>query len=354
MQGHEVVTKMDYDQGFRLRHIWKNIDNAASDQLIDSLQYNELGQLSAKYLGNLVDSVVYSYNVRGWLTGINPNYVAGTKNHYFGMELGYDKTTSVAPGNTYITPEYNGNVEGMAWKSAGSGINRKYDFTYDDVSRLTGAAFLQNTTGTSWDDAYINYSVSNLGYDANGNILSMTLDGYNVGGSGPINELTYKYLNSDASNKLMGVTDAVDNNNTQLGNFHYNPATKQATDYNYDGNGNLTQDNNKVISSITCNYLNLPQLVHFSGKGNIAYTYDAAGTKLTKVTTDSVARHSTTILYVGPLSTSRMIALPSPTEGWTPCSLSGMKRGARDGPIINTRQEQQPIIISMISLKRII
>ena len=84
-QYHTVITKLDYDQSFRLRHIWKNIDAATSDQLIDSIQYNELGQLNAKYIGNNLDSLIYNYNIRGWLTGINPNYVAGTTNHYFGM-----------------------------------------------------------------------------------------------------------------------------------------------------------------------------------------------------------------------------------------------------------------------------
>jgi len=130
-----------------------------------------------------------------------------------------------------------------------------------------------------------------------------------------------------ASNKLMGVTDAVDNNNTLLGNFHYNPTTKQATDYNYDGNGNLTQDNNKVISSITFNYLNLPQLVHFSGKGNIAYTYDAAGTKLAKVTTDSVARHSTTILYVGPFVYQQNDSITIPEGGVDTLQFVGHEEG---------------------------
>lgn len=298
VQNHIVVTKMDYDQGFRLRHIWKNIDGAASDQLIDSLQYNELGQLLAKYLGNDVDSLVYAYNIRGWMTGINPNYVAGTTNHYFGMELAYDKSSSVAPGNTYVTPEYNGNIAGTAWKSAGAGINRKYDFTYDDVNRLTAAAFLQNTSGTSWDKNYIDFSVSGLTYDANGNILTMTQNGFTVGGSSAIDVLTYSYLNNDTSNKLMGVTNGANNPNTLLGDFHYNPSTKQSTDYNYDGNGNLTHDNNKVIDTISYNYLNLPQLVHMVGKGNITYTYDASGAKLAKVTSDSTVRHSTTTLYI--------------------------------------------------------
>ena len=296
IQNHTIVTKFDYDQSSRLRHIWKNIDGAAVDQLIDSLQFNELGQLSAKYLGNNLDSLIYTYNIRGWLSGINPNYIAGTASHYFGMELGYDKTTSVAPGNTYITPEYNGNLEGTVWKSAGSGINRKYDFSYDLVNRLNSAAFLQNTSGSSWDKNQVDYSVSGLNYDANGNILSMTQHGFTIGSSGAIDSLTYSYMSN--SNKLMGVTDAANNPTSQLGDFHYNPSTKQSTDYNYDGNGNLIQDNNKSIDKIIYNYLNLPQLVHLNGKGNVSYVYDADGIKLAKITTDSMAQHSVRTLYI--------------------------------------------------------
>jgi hypothetical protein len=121
VQNHIVLTKADYDQSMRLRHLYKNIDNATSDQLIDSLQYNELGQLVAKYLGNLVDSLIYTYNIRGWLTGINKNYVSGTANHYFGIELGYDKTSSVAPGNSYLNPQLNGNIEGWSGKGPAVG-----------------------------------------------------------------------------------------------------------------------------------------------------------------------------------------------------------------------------------------
>ena len=296
-QYHTVITKMDYDQAFRLRHIWKNIDAAATDQLIDSLQYDELGRLSAKYLGNNVDSLVYTYNVQGWLAGINPNYVAGTTNHYFGMELGHDKSTSVAPGNAYSTQEYNGNIEGTVWKTAGSGINRKYDFSYDPANRITGANFNQYN-GTGFDkSANIDFSVSSLTYDGNGNIQTMTQNGFLAGGSQSIDILTYSYL-SGGSNKLMGVTDAANNATSQLGDFHYNPSTKQSTDYNYDGDGNLIQDNNKAITSISYNYLNLPQLIHFQSKGNISYVYDASGEKLAKITIDSVAQHSVRTLYL--------------------------------------------------------
>ncbi|HEX3934893.1 MAG TPA: hypothetical protein VHW43_09470, partial [Puia sp.] len=177
VQNHIVLSKMDYDHRMRLRHLYKNIDNAASDQLIDSLQYNELGQLVAKYLGNSVDSLIYTYNIRGWLTGINKSYVAGTANHFFGMEIGYNSTSSVASGNTYLNPELNGNIEGIVWKGAGSGTNRKYDFSYDPASRLTAAAFLQNSSGSSWDKNQVDFSVSGITYDANGNLQTMTQRG---------------------------------------------------------------------------------------------------------------------------------------------------------------------------------
>ena len=317
VQNHLALTLMDYDQAFRLRHVWKNIDNASSNQLIDSMQYNELGQLNAKYIGNNIDSLVYAYNVRGWLTGINNNYVAGTTNHYFGMELGYDKSTSVAPGNTYLTQEYNGNIEGTVWKSAGSGLNRKYDFTYDNANRLTVAGFMQyDAAGGGFDlNQGINFTANNITYDANGNLLAMYLYGFVVGGgyANIINNLTYNYQAN--SNKLSGVVDAANNPNTQLGNFHYNPATKQSTDYNYDGDGNLIQDNNKAITAITYNYLNLPQLVHFSTKGNITYTYDASGTKLAKLTTDSASKHTTTTLYIGGFVYQQRDTLSNPGGG---------------------------------------
>ncbi len=147
VQAHTVLTKIDYDQGFRLKHIWKNIDAAPNDQLIDSMQYNELGQLRVKYLGNAVDSLVYDYNIRGWLTGINKNYVGGTTTHYFGMELGYDKSASITGTTTFAFQQYGGNIAGTVWKSAGDGVARKYDFTYDNANRFNGREFRSEYNG---------------------------------------------------------------------------------------------------------------------------------------------------------------------------------------------------------------
>ena len=296
-QYHTVLTKMDYDANSRITNIWKNIDGAATDQLIDSLQYNELGEQRAKYIGNNLDSLVYDYNIRGWVNGINKNYVGGKTKNYFGMELGYDKTGSIDGTTSYLNPAYNGNIAGTIWKSAGDGVNRKYDYSYDNVNRLTGAIYSDNLAG-SWGNTKMDYTVSGLTYDANGNIMSMSQNGFKIGSpAAPIDRLTYAYrLNS---NKLSQVTDGVNDPISTLGDFHYNASTKGSTDYNYDGNGNLTLDNNKAIDNITYNYLNLPQQVHINGKGTILYTYDAGGTKLKKVTMDSLSHHSTTTLYQG-------------------------------------------------------
>ncbi|MGH2644800.1 MAG: DUF6443 domain-containing protein, partial [Chitinophagaceae bacterium] len=130
----------------------------------------------------------------------------------------------------------------------------------------------------------MNFSVSNLSYDANGNILTVNRDGLKVNQSSPIDELSYTYETN--SNKLQQVTDAANDPNSTLGDFHYS-GTKTGTDYTYDGNGNLTSDANKQISAITYNYLDKPELITITGKGTIQYVYDAGGDKLQKIVTDN-------------------------------------------------------------------
>jgi RHS repeat-associated protein len=297
IQFHSVLTKRNYDGMGRLMTLYKNIDNAAVDQLINTNTYNELGQVVNKQLGNNLDNLSYAFNIRGWLTTINKQFLVGTSGNYFGMELGYDKIVSVA-STSYLVAQYNGNITGTVWKTAGDGVGRKYDFVYDNVNRLTGADFNQNS-GSAFDKtAGIDFSVSGLQYDGNGNILSMKQRGFKVGGSATIDSLSYIYqLNS---NKLSIVNDGVNDATSKLGDFHF-AGTKQPTDYNYDVNGNLTLDNNKAISSIAYNFLNLPQAITITSKGTITYTYDASGTKLYKTTVDNTISPSktTTTTYIG-------------------------------------------------------
>jgi RHS repeat-associated protein len=334
-----TVTQITYDVLNRAVRTDKKVSNTLVNSnaltgfiTVSAMQYDALGQLKQKQLGkkrdasgnyttNPLDIQNYEYNIRGWLLGVNrayvrdvstassainsgetfttpPSYTAG---NYFGFDLGYDKTANNLPnGQSYTAAQYNGNISGTVWKSVHDGQIRKYDFTYDAVNRLTAANFTQYTGSTFNNTSGLNFGVSNLSYDANGNILSMNQMGLltpTATSSALIDQLTYTYI--PGSNKLQQVTDAANNFSSTLGDFKYNPATKTATDYTYDVNGNLISDINKAISTIQYNFLNLPQQITVTGKGTISYTYDAAGNKLQKTTVDNATAKTMVTTYIG-------------------------------------------------------
>ncbi|MBP7558039.1 MAG: hypothetical protein KA821_17315, partial [Chitinophagaceae bacterium] len=69
----------------------------------------------------------------------------------------------------------------MVWKSKGDAEKRKYDFTYDAANRILSADFNQYTSSSFNKTAGIDFSMSGMSYDANGNILAMKQRGYKVG-----------------------------------------------------------------------------------------------------------------------------------------------------------------------------
>ncbi len=300
--GHLITTKYAYDPAGRLLSTRKIMDGP--EARIDTMMYDELGQLKAKYFAGNLDSLVYDYNIRGWVTGINRKYLIGTANNYFGMELGYDNSSSGI--TSYSTPQFNGNIAGTIWKSAGDGVSRKYDFSYDNVNRLTGANFTQYNGTSFTPSSAIDFGVPRITYDANGNILSMTQRGFKIGGSSAIDSLTYGYFPN--TNRLRYVYDQANDTASKLGDFHYSQLTKDTIntpDYAYDPDGSLISDKNKGIRRIHYNFLNLPDTISMtktdgSSKGNIVYRYDAQGTKWAKIVTDSTVNpvKVTTTMYI--------------------------------------------------------
>ena len=109
---------------------------------------------------------------------------------------------------------------------------------------------------------------------------------------GLMDELAYAYeLSSVRSNKLRAVVDAAGIGITEGVDFKDNNTSSE--EYFYDANGNLTRDDNKGITNITYNYLNLPQEISF-GNDKITYLYDALGNKLTKTVLEGGAITATT------------------------------------------------------------
>lgn len=323
-----IVTQNSYDELGRLVKVEKkqrnsliSAGNMSDYRTILKNEYDKLGQLKKKEIGTnpatgaALETLNYDYNIRGWMLGVNRSYLnlagqSGTTR--FGFELGYDKPDNAA-GSSYTSPQYNGNISGMTWKSDGDDVRRKYDFSYDAANRLLKGDFKQDNGGTTWDNSQINYSMQ-MGngtdplsaYDANGNIKGMTQYGWKLGGSPttPIDNLTYTYFTG--TNKLMAVSDAITADN-KLGDFYDKNTT--TVDYGYDRNGNMITDLNKSISgttgmdvisggAITYNHLNLPAVITVAGKGTITYTYDAAGNKLQKTVAETGQPVKTT-LYMG-------------------------------------------------------
>jgi hypothetical protein len=322
---HTVITKTTYDDLWRVASVKKAISTtingttvAKPEQVIVKNEYNALGQVKKKTIGNKpgigsgtegltpLAKQDFEYNIRGWLLSVNKNYITGNTNsdEYFGMQLGYDKDGALGTFSANGQYNFNGNITGTLWKSEGDQQKRKYNFNYDAVNRLTKADFTQYQYGTGNSATFgiaagINFSMGGdpstgggMKYDANGNIKEMWQTGLQLNNSSVIDKLSYTYLNSgvnagsiEYSNKLIKVTDAVTTaDNGKLGDFKDGTNTASTDDYSYDVNGNLLLDNNKAISSITYNHLNLPSVITVAGKGTITYTYDAAGTKLKKQT----------------------------------------------------------------------
>jgi RHS repeat-associated protein len=306
LQETVTLTQLTYDDLGRVIKTEKKLSNTlvnagamAAYKTIAENKYDKLGQLVYKNLGTKptaaapLAKLAYEYNIRGWLTSVNKNFVTagntGANNdEYFGMQLGYDKDAF----GSFTKKQYNGNIAGSIWRSAGDGMDRKYDYDYDAANRLLKADFTQHD-GTSFVlNPLINFNVKmgdgvdpNLAYDYNGNILKMQQWGLKINNSPQIDNLIYNYITG--SNKLARVTDvgALTSDNGKLGDFK--DGTNIGDDYLYDANGNLNLDNNKAISNITYNHLNLPSVINIIGKGSIAYTYDAAGNKLRKVTLEN-------------------------------------------------------------------
>ena len=223
--------------------------------------YDNLGRLQSKSLhGSATNKLTYAYNVRGWLTGIR-----GSK---FTQNLYYNTGTGTA--------KYNGSISSMTWKAGNESTIRGYKFTYDGLSRLMNATYGE-TAGINTNTNRFSENVT--AYDKNGNIKTLQRYGQTAAsGYGLIDNLTFTL----GGNLLNRVDDAAAAS-AYGGGFEFKDGVKQANEYTYDSNGNLTKDLNKGISTITYNVLNLPNMVTFSDGSTIAYTYGADGTKLKTV-----------------------------------------------------------------------
>ncbi len=277
-QSHTILTKSNYDHAGRLTNIIKSIDGKP-DKTISQYIYNELGQVQSKLIGTAVETQIYTYNIRGWLQGINESYItnaADSNAAWFGEIMRYN--------TGFNNVQLNGNIAGVQWKAAGDNIARAYGFAYDNANRLQSANFSQQNTGsTAWTKDKTDYTSDGLTYDINGNILTMRQRGLKIGSSTTIDSLTYLYTAN--SNQLLKVTDGIADN-SPMGDFK--DTVLAGNDYTYDINGNITKDNNRHMhttannAGAVFNFLDKADSIVIAGKTSTNYYYDAGGTLLRK------------------------------------------------------------------------
>lgn len=257
--------------------------NSLPVELLSSNTYDPIGRLKTKLVGNNSSSplqkIDYAYNVRNWMNRINnTGNLNDVVNDLFAFKINYD---SISNNYTDVLKQYNGNICETYWKTSTDNKERRYGYLYDDLNRMRDSYYKNVTTSS------INYTYNEgLSYDKNGNITSLQRNGgVEVQNSTTqIDNMTY-YYDPYIKNRLMKVIDATNNVSGFDDDGTGTLASDPSNDYAYDANGNMTKDENKAITAITYNHLNLPVKISFSTGYTIEYLYDALGTKVKKTVT---------------------------------------------------------------------
>ena len=268
------VYSYTYDHAGRLLTTTHQL-NDGSPVVLVSNEYDELGRLKSNNRNGLSNlKTDYTYNVRSWVKSITCPL--------FNVSLYYNDRR---PNGTNVSC-YNGNISGIDWKAAGDKA-RGYNFSYDNLSRLTGASYLEGNAPS--DKFSTSYS-----YDKHGNMQSLSRHG-NIGTSayGIVDDLTLSYN----GNQLVSVEDKGTNPSLSM-SMDFKGGSHESVEYAYDGNGNMVKDLNKGIGMIEYNSLNLPRRVTFTGLNNPVneYVYSAGGKKLTVIHRSSTEKRTD---YVG-------------------------------------------------------
>ncbi len=145
--------KFTYDRMGRLLKHSHQLAGQPEETLTENV-YDELGKLAQKKVGNNpaspLQTVDYSYNIRGWLTTIND--VNNLSGDLFAFDLQYNDPTTG-------TPLYNGNISQTLWRTNNTDNSLKnYTYIYDPLNRIIQAI-----------DNSGNYNLNGVTYDKTAN-----------------------------------------------------------------------------------------------------------------------------------------------------------------------------------------
>jgi RHS repeat-associated protein len=223
----------------------------------------QFGTLSGSKKAVGLQVLEYRYNVRGQIRGVN---LDANENPKVSQDKLFSEKIDYHEDGRY----FDGSISKQSWLSyappsgaGGLGL-RSYLLSYDLANRLTNAQY----SGVGNE----NYSVSQS-YDVNGNIQNLQRNSKTGANTwGLVDNLTYGYFGS--SDKLKKVDDAI------TGNVYANDFRNIiGDDYDYTVDGKLTKDNNKGITDIQYNFLDLVKEINFSDGRKVEYSYTSTGVR---------------------------------------------------------------------------
>ncbi|PTT43694.1 hypothetical protein DBR28_00165 [Chryseobacterium sp. HMWF028] len=144
----EINERFVYDNQNRLKRHYHQV-GVNPEELLSDNTYNEISQLVNKKVGFNIQSIDYSYNIRGWLTGINADQMAvpNLNGKLFSYKIKYNQKDGITNADPSlfsgkdVKPRYNGNISEVDWRAVETiGVNplltpKRYGYAYDDMNR---------------------------------------------------------------------------------------------------------------------------------------------------------------------------------------------------------------------------
>ncbi len=277
-----------YDEDNRITSVSTSVNGKVWD-MDATYSYYPHGPLKTANIGeDNLQKLDYVYTIHGWLKALNDPEANEETSTFgkdaFAMALNYYSGDYINPNNnlgllTATTDRdlFNGNIS--AWEmgthaSDGQWMRTGYQYQYDELNRIKDSRFnvFRETNGFLDREGFH----ADFALDANGNLQTLNrndIDAVNF------DALTY-HLNA-GNNQLNRVEDAVID--TEL---HPGDVESQTTDnYTYDQIGNLIRDTQEDMDIDWTVYGKVDALTKGNGAGT-RFTYDAAGNRVKKQTTD--------------------------------------------------------------------
>lgn len=235
-------------------------------------KYYETGALKRVELAENIQGIDYIYNLSGQLKAMNhpstntsddpgQDGKNGFAKDLFGFALDYyngDYARTNTPTKITSTTQgvnlFNGNIKATRWttNSINNGVQAGQLYQYNKNNWLTEASF-----GTAQNNGNItigtDYKVSNITYDANGNIQTLNRNKNTTNGSNAMDAFSYKYKRAKP-NQLDHIDDSVtiatnvnDLKDQNSGNYLYNSIGQltenvgEGVKYIYNASGLVTE-----------------------------------------------------------------------------------------------------------------